>query len=204
MSAIHATTESAYQLVSGKDFNPKSSAVLQQHLGDLIAINHGLLVSLGVSHPKIERTCALVDGLDVGWTKITGAGGGGGCAIVMLKPQIGTARKNQSVVSAGVADELGPAEPNSSAQKLLDLERMLADEGIEMVETKLAGDGVGVLWPAVLCNASGAEGDFEVDQESFLRLEGKEAIEDLVGINVVIPDSPGTAGQRNGWRFWRR
>ncbi|OJD28717.1 mevalonate kinase [Diplodia corticola] len=181
LSAIHATTESAYQLISAPDFEPTSPAALR-HLGDLVAINNGLLVSLGVSHPKLERTRALVDRLGVGWTKLTGAGGGG-CAIVLLKKQH---------VPAGVADEPGAAESRSAAQELLDLERMLADEGLEMLETKLAGDGVGVLWPAV----SGAEGGVEIDQKRFLGSKGKEAVENLVGINV--------AGQSNGWRFWRR
>ncbi|KAJ5638740.1 hypothetical protein N7528_001130 [Penicillium herquei] len=44
-------------------------------LGPLIRVNHGLLVSLGVSHPRIERVCQLVDDAQIGWTKLTGAGG---------------------------------------------------------------------------------------------------------------------------------
>jgi mevalonate kinase len=52
-------------------------------LSELIEINHGLLVSLGVSHPALERIKMECDTLHLGETKLTGAGGGG-CAIVLI------------------------------------------------------------------------------------------------------------------------
>lgn len=51
---------------------------------ELVRINHGLLVSLGVSHPSLEIIRSLSDTLDIGSTKLTGAGGGG-CAFTLLK-----------------------------------------------------------------------------------------------------------------------
>ncbi|KAG0671544.1 Mevalonate kinase [Maudiozyma exigua] len=49
----------------------------------LVRINHGLLVSLGVSHPGLEIIRNLTTELQVGETKLTGAGGGG-CALTFL------------------------------------------------------------------------------------------------------------------------
>lgn len=57
-------------------------ANLQQVL-QLVRINHGLLVSLGVSHPGLEIIRNLTTELQVGETKLTGAGGGG-CALTFL------------------------------------------------------------------------------------------------------------------------
>lgn len=51
---------------------------------ELVRINHGLLVSLGVSHPGLELVKSLSDSLGVGSTKLTGAGGGG-CSLTLLK-----------------------------------------------------------------------------------------------------------------------
>ncbi|SCV05860.1 LANO_0H16776g1_1 [Lachancea nothofagi CBS 11611] len=52
-------------------------------LCELIRINHGLLVALGVSHPGLEVIKALADSMSIGSTKLTGAGGGG-CALTIL------------------------------------------------------------------------------------------------------------------------
>ena len=53
---------------------------------DLVRINHGLLVSLGVSHPGLEIIRNLTTELQVGETKLTGAGGGG-CALTFLNDE---------------------------------------------------------------------------------------------------------------------
>ncbi|CCF56614.1 hypothetical protein KAFR_0B03180 [Kazachstania africana CBS 2517] len=53
-------------------------------LHTLVRINHGLLTSLGVSHPGLEKIKILSDELGIGETKLTGAGGGG-CAFTILK-----------------------------------------------------------------------------------------------------------------------
>ncbi|KAI9870649.1 MAG: Mevalonate kinase [Pleopsidium flavum] len=168
LDSIGKITESAHELIASPHYDQDDPASIQK-LGDLINMNHGLLVSLGVSHPKLERIRELVDDTDIGWTKLTGAGGGG-CAITLLKP----------------------STPSIS---LKDLESKLDAEGFERFETTLGGDGVGVLWPAVLRNGSDEEGGEEIDQEKFLRADGREGVEKLVGVGVLE--------KREGWKFWR-
>ncbi|KAF2098623.1 mevalonate kinase [Rhizodiscina lignyota] len=202
LSAINDITESVHALISQEGFDKDDPENLRQ-LGELAAINHGLLVSLGVSHPKLERIRALIDHAGLGWTKLTGAGGGG-CAIVILKPledirngHHGPDVKEQNIKSAAK----NPA--------LVQLERQLEAEGFEKFETTLAGDGVGVLWPAVLHNASGEEGGEEIDQEKFLKAVGNDGIEKLVGVNAKSATSNmnglsnGHTESREGWKFWR-
>ncbi len=168
LTSIDKITESAHKLISSPDFNQDDPDTLQ-HLGELVTVNHGLLVSLGVSHPKLERIRELVDHAGIGWTKLTGAGGGG-CAITILKPK-------------------------TDAKTLRSLECQLDEEGFERFETTLGGDGVGVLWPAVLRNGSNEEGGEEIDQDNFLNAVGNEGVERLVGVGVQE--------KREGWKFWR-
>ncbi|CAK7242980.1 MAG: Mevalonate kinase [Sporothrix thermara] len=141
-------------------------------IGNLMTINHGLLSALGVSHPRLERVRELVDYEGLGWTKLTGAGGGG-CSITLIKPSVPKAR-------------------------ILELEKQLAKEDYQQFVTTLGGDGVGVLWPAVLRNGTDEdeEGGMEIDMEKFLNAEGNEGVERLVGVE-------GGAGEREGWKFWR-
>lgn len=211
LNAIGLVTESAYKLLTAPDFDPTSHASLK-YLGELITINHGLLVSLGVSHPKLERIRELIDHTGIGWTKLTGAGGGG-CAITILKPQ-------PPALSNGHAHENSSDESDTSSEadvdcgasiisngtklkyKILDsLEVKLENEGFEKFETTLAGDGVGVLWPAVLHNGNEEEGGEEIDQEKFLKAEGNIGIERLVG--VASSRRKGLSEVREGWKFWR-
>ncbi|KAI9671571.1 MAG: Mevalonate kinase [Caeruleum heppii] len=168
LESIAKVTESAHQLITSSEFDQDDADSLQ-HLGELIRINHGLLVSLGVSHPKLERIRELTDHAEIGWTKLTGAGGGG-CAITMLKPSI----------------------QSSTLRKLKD---QLDVEGFERYEITLGGDGVGVLWPAVLKNGTDEEGGEEIDQEKFLNAVGNDGVERLVGV--------GGEEKREGWKFWR-
>ncbi|KAI1965004.1 Mevalonate kinase [Ophidiomyces ophidiicola] len=158
LEGIDQVTTSAYDFISSERFDHKSSGTLD-YFGTLFRINHGLLVSLGVSHPRLERIRELVDHNGIGWTKLTGAGGGG-CAITL----IGASR-------------------DSAAFRLL--ERQLDDEGYETYETTLGGHGVGVLWPAVLKNGSDEEGGEEIDQQKFENAEGNQGIEQLVGVGVA-------------------
>ena len=141
-------------------------------MGELISINHGLLASLGVSHPRLERVRELIDFQGLGWTKLTGAGGGG-CSITLMKP--------------GVSEE-----------KLASLQKQLESEGYSQFKTTLGGDGIGVLWPAVLKNGldDDEEGGMEIDLDSFLNAPGTEGVEKLVGVH-------GGNGEREGWKFWR-
>lgn len=169
LDAIDQVTCSAHRLIDSPDFDGTSEKTLS-HFGTLIRINHGFLVSLGVSHPRLERIRELVDYADIGWTKLTGAGGGG-CAITLLRPD---------------------AQPEAVA----DLEKKLANEGFTKYETTLGGDGIGVLWPAVLRNGSDEEGGEEIDQQKFENAEGPEGIDRLVGV--------GFHEKREGWKFWKR
>lgn len=203
MGAIDAATRSAYRLISARG---RFGGEAVRRLGQLVAINHGLLVALGVSHPKLDRVSALVGELDVGWAKLTGAGGGG-CAIVLLKPASHSA-VGQLCDGEDEGEGEGPLEKMGlGSRKLVELERMLADEGMEMLETTLAGDGAGVLWPAVLCiRSDDEERVVDIDRERFLGTRGKEAIEKLVGVNAAAAssDSKATVADKDGWRFWRR
>ncbi|KAJ5096099.1 hypothetical protein NUU61_005455 [Penicillium alfredii] len=169
LDAIDQITASAQQLIDAPEFDGSTDESLA-HIGTLIRINHGFLVSLGVSHPRLERIRELVDYADIGWTKLTGAGGGG-CAITLLRPD---------------------AKP----EVVRDLERKLANEGFNKYESTLGGDGVGVLWPAVLRNGSDEEGGEEIDQQKFENAEGPEGIERLVGV--------GLQERRESWKFWKR
>ncbi|KJK82483.1 hypothetical protein H634G_02089 [Metarhizium anisopliae BRIP 53293] len=125
-------------------------------LGTMIRMNHGLLVSLGVSHPRLEHIRELVDHADVGWTKLTGAGGGG-CAITLFRPDAKLETKRE-------------------------LERKFHVEGFQTYETILGADGVAALWPALFRRGSDGEGDEEINQELFEKAVGVEGIEDLVGV----------------------
>ena len=123
LAAIDRVTESAHDVITSSSFSQESRQMTES-LGSLMNINHGLLVSLGVSHPRLERIRELVDLVDVGYTKLTGAGGGG-CAITLLKPDL-------------------------PGGKLEDLASRLNAENFQRFQTTLGSDGVGVLWPAVL------------------------------------------------------
>jgi mevalonate kinase len=175
LDTIDQVTMSAHDMISSMNLNEDDDdddhTTLEQ-FGALFRINHGLLVSLGVSHPRLERIRELVDYANIGWTKLTGAGGGG-CAITLLRP------------------DTAPAT-------LRALERKLDDEGFERYETTLGGDGVGVLYPAVLRNGVTDEaGGEEIDQHKFENAVGNDGIERLVGVY-------GDQEKREGWKFWKR
>ncbi|KAL8380660.1 hypothetical protein RB595_005097 [Gaeumannomyces hyphopodioides] len=124
-------------------------------LGRLFCVNHGLLMALGASHPCLDRVCDLADHTGVGWTKLTGAGGGG-CAIVLARPGV-----DENAVGL--------------------LEQKLNNEGFQKHEAFLGAAGVGVLWPAVFRN--GPDGRMEeIDQGQFEGAPDARAIEQLVGI----------------------
>lgn len=167
LDSIDRVTMSAYKLITSEGFDPKSEANIE-HLGDLFQINHGLLVSLGVSHPKLERIREIVDCSDMGWTKLTGAGGGG-CAITLLRKDV-------------------------SPETLEDAQRKFDEAGFEEYRTNLGGDGVGILYPAVLQNGTNEKGGDQIDQQKFLSAQGEEGIEKLVGVGV--------SEKRPEWKFW--
>ncbi|KAK6334156.1 Mevalonate kinase [Orbilia brochopaga] len=156
LDAIDNVTAEAMMLLDNKHFRPDDSHLTR--LGELVRINHGLLVSLGVSHPKLERVRQIVDGSGIGWTKLTGAGGGG-CAFSILKPG-------------------GPVE---EAKKIA-VEETLREEGMVTYEATLGGDGVGVLWPAM---AGRGDERWAITKEMFLEAEGSDGIEGLVGVRTL-------------------
>ncbi|KAK3641333.1 Mevalonate kinase [Elasticomyces elasticus] len=166
--AIDSITRSAHDIVTGDDPGSEESIA---HFGELMSVNHGLLISLGVSHPRLERLRYLVNESGVGWTKLTGAGGGG-CAITLLKPSQPSPTHTNADGSHGSA--------------LQELERQLKSEGFAKYETTLGGDGVGVLYPAVINGK-------EIDQDMFLDVEGREGVEELVG----------GKRDRDAWTYWR-
>lgn len=169
LNTIDAVTMSAYRLITSPKFNKQDSRIAET-LGKLINVNHGQLVSLGVSHPRLERIRELVDVVGLGWTKLTGAGGGGS-TITLLKPDV-------------------------SPTALRELAEQLDAEDFEKFDTTLGGDGVGVLWPAVLRDEhdGGEEGGVEIDQQKFLEAEGEAGVESLVGVGGRV--------KREGWKFW--
>ncbi len=171
LDGIHQVTASVQELIQEDDFDTEDPDSIRR-FGELMTINHGLLVALGVSHPRIERVRELVDHQGIGWTKLTGAGGGG-CVITLLKPGV-------------------------PRQRLEQLESQLEEEGYQKYVTSLGGDGVGVLWPAVLKNGMDEddEGGMEIDLDKFLNADGNEGVERLVGVH-------GSSGEREGWKFWR-
>jgi mevalonate kinase len=211
LNAIGLVTDSAHKLLTSEGFDSKSPEALK-HLGELVTINHGLLVSLGVSHPKLERIREIIDHTGIGWTKLTGAGGGG-CAITILKPQPpALTNGTQPDTSSDESDAASEADVDCNASiistgtkmkyRILDsLEVKLESEGFEKFETTLAGDGVGVLWPAVLHNGNEEEGGEEIDQDKFLKAEGNIGIERLVGVNSS--QRKDYKEVREGWKFWR-
>jgi mevalonate kinase len=164
LNAIDQVTCSAQRLIEDPSFEGISEETLT-HFGTLIRINHGFLVSLGVSHPRLERIRELVDYADIGWTKLTGAGGGG-CAITLLRP-------------------------DAKAEVRQELEENFVNEGFDKYEVTLGGDGVGVLYPAVLRNGTDEEGGEEIDQQKFEEAVGVEGIKRLVGVG-------------EGWKYWQR
>lgn len=168
LDSIDQVTMSAYKLITSDDFDPRSEANIE-HLGDLFRMNHGFLVSLGVSHPKLEHIKEIVDYADIGWTKLTGAGGGG-CAITLLKT-------------------------NVTQKDIQNLQDQFDEAGFEEYKTTLGGDGVGILYPAVLNNGTDEKGGEEINMQKFLNAKTPDDIERLAGV--------GTKEKRPEWKFWR-
>jgi mevalonate kinase len=76
LSAIDGIASEATRLLNS------ASSDLTPRLGQLISINQGLLNSVGVGHEKLDSVARIAK--HIGWTKLTGAGGGG-CALTLLK-----------------------------------------------------------------------------------------------------------------------
>ncbi|KAL9112391.1 MAG: hypothetical protein Q9227_003233 [Pyrenula ochraceoflavens] len=189
LDSIHEVTMSAHRLINSKNFDPSSMHDLD-HLGTLFTMNHGHLVSLGVSHPKLEYIREVVDYSGIGWTKLTGAGGGG-CAITLLKPL--TDSSGSEDTDGKSSDSTSDLAASTSAAD--NLESKLVEAGFEQYKVTLGTNGVGILYPAVLKNGTSDEqGGEEIDQQKFLNAKGSEGIEQLVGV--------GLQQKRDAWKFW--
>ncbi|KAJ4306411.1 Mevalonate kinase [Collariella sp. IMI 366227] len=86
LDGIDKVTRTSSAILGEEGFDTQEEESLRR-VGEMMTINHGLLVSLGVSHPRLERVRELVDYEGIGWTKLTGAGGWG-CSITLLKPGV--------------------------------------------------------------------------------------------------------------------
>lgn len=115
LDAMGNLASEAYQVMVRPYFGSKETAVLRE----LININHGLLVALGVSHPQLEKIKMIGDTNGLGATKLTGAGGGG-CAITLLGDDV-------------------------EAEKLAASVKEFEESGFESLRTSLGGKGVGAL-----------------------------------------------------------
>lgn len=120
LQGIHNLTDEAYRLMQLP--REQCDEDWAARIRELVRINHGLLVSLGVSHPKLEMIKIACDEREVGATKLTGAGGGG-CAITLLHDEV-------------------------TAEQLHSLRTELEQQGFKMFETILGGNGVGCLFPS--------------------------------------------------------
>jgi len=160
LDTIDNITMEAQSIINDSEYSSHTGSSSLKRLGDLMRINHGLLVSLGVSHPKLERIREIIDYSGIGWTKLTGAGGGG-CSITLIKPHI-------------------------RPQVISELEEKLKEAGFEKYETIVGGPGVGVLWPATIKKGDDI---YDITPDLFLDADGAEGVENLVGVNATGKDS---------------
>jgi mevalonate kinase len=115
LNAMEHLTNEAYHYMVRPFFGLPELAKLRE----LVEINHGLLVSLGVSHPALEKIKIITGEKQIGATKLTGAGGGG-CAITLV---------NDECLTESIAEAIAEFEK----------------AGFETFETSLGGKGVGAL-----------------------------------------------------------
>ncbi|GMG31460.1 unnamed protein product [[Candida] boidinii] len=134
-----------------------------KQLLDLVRINHGLLVSLGVSHPSLEKIKMISDELQIGETKLTGAGGGG-CAITLLNDNLYDNVDND----------------NEYKEKIEKSIKLFEKEGFETFKTTLGGKGAGIL-----CEFNDDEISEILTIENFINFESRDKIETTVGISKI-------------------
>ncbi|KAI9832988.1 MAG: Mevalonate kinase [Phylliscum demangeonii] len=142
LGRIERCTRRALKLFVSADFRGSGKTDALQRLGSLISENHELLVALGVSHPRLDGIVGLVDGAGIGWTKLTGAGGGG-CAIVLLRPHIEDEARHE-LRSRLAAQGYGLHETVLGASGVGILARSGVEKGLDGddMATTFAGDGV--------------------------------------------------------------
>jgi len=126
LAAIDGIASEARELLESKEN-------VTERLGELIEINQGLLNAIGVGHPKLDTVAKITK--KIGWTKLTGAGGGG-CALTLLRE--GTFYSKRCEFEADVY--LGVQE-----LVLKSVEEDLICEGFKPFEVELGGEGVAIL-----------------------------------------------------------
>ncbi|ODV64096.1 mevalonate kinase [Ascoidea rubescens DSM 1968] len=176
LDAIESLTREAYNIMIRPFFDNDAKFKISQ----LIRINHGLLVSLGVSHPTLENIKLQCDLMDIGESKLTGAGGGG-CAITILKDDADQSKVSQIITS-------------------------FKNEGYKTYQTTLGGKGVGLLLPNYVdINNINTNTNTNTNthinrnpnyskiftQDGFLSFKTQKEIENTFGVQNA-PD----------WRFW--
>lgn len=149
LDAMDHLVNDAYQIMS-TPFLDRSSLL------ELVNVNHGLLVALGVSHPSLESIKLFSDTHKLGATKLTGAGGGG-CTITLLRD-------------------------DCSEEELKNLRAELEQNGYETFSTMLGGKGVGMLQAKDLSPEDVAS-KFSVGK--FSKLTSREDIEKCIGTSIV-------------------
>ncbi|KAJ1667469.1 Mevalonate kinase [Coemansia sp. RSA 1813] len=123
LESIHGISMRAAELfqsaeTASKDCTDAQIDELEAQLRDIIRINHGLLATLGVSHPSLERIREITAAGGLA-SKLTGSGGGG-CALTLV-PHNASGSKTEAKV---VAD--------------------LESEGFQCYRTAVGGFGVGI------------------------------------------------------------
>ncbi|CAH2354051.1 mevalonate kinase [[Candida] railenensis] len=149
LDAMGHLTNEAYHLM----IRPFFGSDELNNLKELVNINHGLLVSLGVSHPALEKIKIISEEFKVGATKLTGAGGGG-CAITLVN------------------DECSKETIEKAVQ-------CFQDEGFETFETSLGGKGVGALYAE---NVSEEVREKVFDLKRFSGFGTREEIIEVLGV----------------------
>lgn len=83
MAAFKQVVEEADALLSESPADPQFA----DKICELAELNHGLLSTISVSHPALEKVRDVSKELGIGTTKLTGAGGGGCAITVASKPE---------------------------------------------------------------------------------------------------------------------
>ncbi|KAF9910271.1 hypothetical protein EC991_007000 [Linnemannia zychae] len=91
---------------------------LLARFGELVDVNHALLIALGVSHPSLEKVREISSKLGLK-SKLTGAGGGG-CALTLIRDDV-------------------------SSETVAVVKQLLEAEGFQCMETSVGGPGAGIL-----------------------------------------------------------
>ncbi|CAK9436113.1 uncharacterized protein LODBEIA_P06710 [Lodderomyces beijingensis] len=152
LDAMDKIARKAHDTMVTSKFGDHEVAILRK----LVHMNHGLLVSLGVSHPSLETVKIVGDKHKLGATKLTGAGGGG-CAITLVAPNVEEDQIKEAV-------------------------REFEEAGFESFETSLGVKGVGMLFAT---NVKETQAETALSLESFCSYKSRNEIENALAIENV-------------------